>query len=144
MLLRHSFPLQNNQKCFFGCWQKMAKLMKLNESNPYCDCHSTKALFHTEMAYWYFFSVNSDGHFVLTICFLLPCFWWQVQVASHILPCHCCLCVCVVFSFQCSLLIAATCFFVAFLGLHNYFDKYTIMHKWRLPLFFCNHPVHCI
>ena len=71
------------------------------------------------MAYWYFFSVNSDGHFVLTICFLLPCFWWQVQVAWHILPCHCCLCVCVVFSFQCSLLIAATCFFVAFLGLHN-------------------------
>lgn len=44
--------------------------MKLNERNPHCDCGSAKALFHTEMAYRYFFSVNSNGHFAVTICFL--------------------------------------------------------------------------
>ena len=29
--------------------------MNLNESNPHCDCGSTKALFHTEMANRNFF-----------------------------------------------------------------------------------------
>ena len=89
--------------------------MKLNESNPHCDCGSTKALFHTEMAYRYFSPVNSSGHFAVTICFF-PLL--LIASVTCILPCHCCF-VCPVplfVSFRCSLLCCDLlfCYFLAF------------------------------
>ena len=97
--------------------------MKLNESNPYCDCHSSKALFHPEMAYPYFFLLILTDILLSQYVFFSLAFDDKCKLHPSLLLLSFCVC-CLFFSVQPPLLPLAFS-----LISWVYIDKYTIMHK---------------